>query len=203
MRQGALLIAGAVFTVAACGCMPGALRDQPFLVNPETFSPDNQILIAPNEPGPAAYAVLFDKVLDVVDDYFELESENRYDGRIVAKPRISPGLEQPWKPGSPNFFERALATTQTYRHRCFVLIQPAEDGGYLVGVTVFKELEDLPKPSHGSAGGASFRSTSTIERQFEIVDPTIVDANWIPKGRDYPLEQRILEKIQRALRGQE
>lgn len=183
--------------------MPGALRDQPPLVNPETFSPDNQILITPNEPGPAAYAVLFDKVLDVIDDYFDIESQNRYDGRIVARPRISPGLEQPWKPGSPDLYERALATVQTYRQRCFVLIQPAEDGGYLIGVTVFKELEDLPKPAHDSAGGATFRSTSTIERQFEIVDPAIVDTNWIPKGRDCALEQRILNKIQRQLRGRD
>lgn len=200
MRQSLFIVVAAI-VLAGGGCLPRGLREQPFLVSPETYSPDNQILIAPNEPGPGAYAVLFDKVLDVVDDYFDIESESRYDGRIVAKPRISPGLEQPWKPGSPNFFERALATTQTYRHRCFVLIQPAEDGGYLVGVTVFKELEDLPRPTRESAGGASFRSTATIERQFEIVDPTIIDTHWIPKGRDYPLEQRILEKIQCELRG--
>jgi hypothetical protein len=196
MRQG-LLIA---LLLAAGGCASGSLRNPQTLVRPETFSPDNQITITPSEAGPAAYAVLFDRVLDVIDDYFDIESENRYDGRIVAKPRICPGIEQPWKPGSPDFFERALATAQTYRHRSFVLIQPSEDGGYIIGVTVFKELEDLPKPSRDSAGGANFRSTATIERQFEIVDPSIVDTNWIPKGRDFALEQKILNKIQRQLR---
>ena len=64
-----------------------------------------------------------------------------------------------------------------------------------MSLTVFKELEDLPKPERAAAGGAAFRSDPSIDREFEIVDPTVVSHVWIPKGRDVPLEQKILRKI--------
>ncbi len=154
----------------------------------------NQIQFLTDNPGGEAYAVLFDKILDVVDDDFDIAYANRYDGRIETQPRIAAGLEQPWKAGSPSVFDRLLYSCQTYRHRAFVLIQPVERG-YTVSVTVFRELEDLPKPDHAAAGGAAFRSDPSIDREFEIVDPTIVSYVWIPKGRDVPLEQKILRKI--------
>src|SRR5207302_1341106 len=135
----------------------------------------------------------------IVDDYFEISVENRYEGRIETFPRIAPGLEQFWKEGSPDFDERVLATLQTIRHRAVVLIQPAEDGGYFVEVTVYKELEDLPRPSHKTAGSAMFRSEATVERQFEVIDPTVYESNWIPMGRDTCLEQEILERIKGCL----
>jgi hypothetical protein len=135
----------------------------------------------------------------VVDDYFEISYANRYDGRIETFPAIAPDLGQWWKYGSPDFYGRLLATTQTIRHRASVLIQPADDGGFFVQVTVFRELEDLPRPLRQTAGGAIFRTQSSVERQFEVIDPTVQDAGWVPLGRDPCIEQAILAKIKSCM----
>lgn len=149
--------------------------------------------------GPDSYALVYEKVLDVLTEYFEIAYANRYDGRLETHPRIAPGLEQPWKPGSPNFRERLLATLQTMRHRAFVLIQLADDGGFFVQVVVYRELEDLAKPLRAAAGGTGFRGDTTVERQYEVIDPAVYDSNWIPQGRDHYLEKAILEKIKKCL----
>jgi len=149
--------------------------------------------------GPTSYGQVFEKVLDVMAEYFEISYSNRYDGRIESFPRIAPGVEQPWKPGSPSWYERVLATFQTIRHRAFMLIQPADDGGFFVHVTVYRELEDLPRPTHYTAGAAAFRGDNSVERQFEVVDPAVFDSHWIPIGRDHCLEQAIVDKIRKCL----
>jgi hypothetical protein len=173
--------------------MSGPLLDNPARVPSASVHADGNPLYIPL--GPLAYGLVFEKVYDVIDDYFEIAYANRYDGRIETFPRIAPGLEQPWKPGSPDFHQRLLATLQSIRHRAIVLIQPADNGGFFVDVRVFKELEDVARPIRSTAGAASFRSDNTIERQFEVVDPTVVDSNWIPLGRDVKLEQVILKRL--------
>jgi hypothetical protein len=149
--------------------------------------------------GPTSYGTVFEKVFDVVSEYFEIAYANRYDGRIESFPRVAPGLEQPWRPGSPDLYQRLLATFQSIRHRCFVLIQLADDGGFFVQVVVFRELEDVPKPIRSTAGAASFRSDSTVERQFEVIDPAVFDRCWAPMGRDQCLENAIIKKIKKCL----
>jgi hypothetical protein len=181
------------------GCATGPLVDNPVLVRPEKVGGCENPVYIPL--GPDAYSLVFDKVFDVVDDYFDIAFANRYDGRIETYPRIAPGLGQPWKPGSPDFYQRALASFQSIRHRAIVLITVAEDGGYFVDVKVLKELEDLAVPAFASAGSASFRSFPTVERQYEIVDASLFEPSWIPidrRGRpmrDHLLEQVILERI--------
>jgi hypothetical protein len=83
-----------------------------------------------------------------------------------------------------------------------VAIQPAETGGYLVQVVVYKELEDNPRPIKATAGAAAFRSDNSVERQFEVVDPSVVDNAWIPQGREVNLEQAILQRILGKLKDQ-
>jgi hypothetical protein len=179
------------------GCMTGPLIDNPGVVYPqEQHAVENPIYIP---LGPQSYGAVFEKVIEVIDDYFEISYANRYDGTITTFPRISPGLEQPWKAGSPDVDQRLEATLQTMRHRAEVLIQPADDGGFFVRVTVYKELEDLPRPSRSTAGSASFRSDNTVERQFEVIDPTVFESTWIPMGRDVPLEQVILQKLKSCM----
>jgi len=184
-----------VMAASVGGCMSNPLPDNPLLARADPFDTSNQILLTPANPGPEAYAVLFEKVLDSVDDIFDIAYASRYDGQIEAQPRIAPGLEQFFKPGSPNLYNRVLCTLQTYRHRVFVLIQP-EAEGYRVNVTAFLELEDIPNPSRDTGSGAAFRSDHPVERVYEVVDPSVVSTTWIPKGRDTPLEQKILRKIQ-------
>jgi hypothetical protein len=179
------------------GCATGPLLDNPAMLFPDpSVTVENPVFIP---QGPMSYNPVFDKVIDAVSGYFEIADYNRYEGRIETFPRIAPGFEQFWKPGDPDFDQRLLATLQTIRHRATVLIQPADNGGFFIQVTVFKELEDLARPIRATAGAAIFRSDPTIERQFEVIDITHVDSNWIPLGRDTKLEQVILQKLKKCL----
>jgi hypothetical protein len=182
----------AVAVTALSGCATGPLIDNPMGLNTPEVTVENPVFLP---QGPLYYNALFGKVLDIVDDYFPIAVMERYDGRIETFPAISPGLEQWWKPGSPDFDQRLQATLQTIRHRAVILIKPADDGGYFVQVTVYKELEDLPRPVRQTAGDATFRQSNTVERQFEVIDPTVFESMWIPIGRDFALEQEILRKI--------
>ena len=139
---------------------------------------------------------MFEKAIDVLDDYFELYPPNPYDGRIVTKPRIAPGYEQFWVPGNPDARGRLLATFQTIRQTATVRIWAGERGGYLVYVVVEKELEDLPRPTQVRIGNAVFQESPTVDRQFEVVGPdSTPDLTWFRVGRDYALEQQILRRI--------
>jgi hypothetical protein len=175
------------------GCAVGPLLENPLLVRTAKVVPLENPVYVPQ--GPLAYARLFDKCIDVVDDYFEIAYASRYDGRIETFPAVAPGIEQPWKPGSPDFYQRLYAFCQSVRHRAIVLITTADDGGYFIDVKVLKELEDLPQPVRSTAGAATFRLQPTIQREFEIIEPTFYQAGWIPIGRDLKLEQVLLERI--------
>ncbi|MBM4068583.1 MAG: hypothetical protein FJ271_06510 [Planctomycetes bacterium] len=143
---------------------------------------------------------MFENVLQVLgDNGFEIAESNRYDGRIETVPRIAPGVIQFLKPGSPVFYERALATLQSYRHRVSILIQPADNGGFFLEVIARKELEDVPRPIKQTAGAAIFRTDNSVERQFEVIDPTVFDSTWIFKGRDPDLEQKLIQRLMRLM----
>ncbi|MFM7151986.1 MAG: hypothetical protein ACKO23_19335 [Gemmataceae bacterium] len=147
--------------------------------------------------GPMAYARVFETIEDILSDYFPISYANRYDGRIETLPVIAPGIEQPWKAGSPDLYQRLLAYFQTIRHRSIVVITTADDGGYFVDVKVLKELEDMPVPFRLTAGEATYRMLPTVERQYEVVTGEILDPSWIPIGRDVKLEQVILKRLSR------
>ena len=190
--------AGAVLALSG-GCASGPLLDNPALV---AAAPG-----APAEPNPAfvplgpySYSVVFENVLRVLADFeFEVLESNRYDGRIETLPRVAPGILLACKPGSPEISERILATFQSYRHRVTVVIQPAEGGGFFVHVMAFRELEDVPRPIRATAGAAIFRTDNNVERQYEVIDPTVFESHWIPRGRDYSLEQAILQCLKKCM----
>jgi hypothetical protein len=175
------------------GCSTGPLQENPVFIRPDKVVLQENPLYVPQ--GPMSYARVFEKVLDVLDDNFEIAYANRYDGRIETFPTIAPGYEQPWKPGSPDPYQRLLATLQTIRHRAIVLISTADDGGYFIDVKVLNEMEDLPVPIRATAGMASFRLNSTIQHQYEVIEPNVFMANWIPMGRDHQLEQVLLQRL--------
>jgi hypothetical protein len=149
--------------------------------------------------GHDSYGQVFENVLaTLIAEGFEIQEANRYDGRVEALPRIAPGVGLFFKPGSPSFRERLLATFQTYRHRVSVVIQPADSGGYFVEIVARKELEDLERPLRATAGASFFRNDNNVERQFEVIDPTVVGSGWIYRGRDHALEQRIIDRLKRC-----
>jgi hypothetical protein len=192
-----MALAGALALLGSGCTATGPLLDNPFRVEPAAAVVVENPVYVPL--GPPSYGAVFEKVLSVLGDYFVIASANRYEGRILTHPRIAPGYERPFTPGSPDCESRLLATCQSIRHFAVVTIAAAEDGGFWIDVKVYKELEDVPQPSHATAGAAIFRSDSTVERQYEVIEGFFTDSRWIPLGQDVKLEQEILCRLRKCL----
>jgi len=144
----------------------------------------------------------WNQTVDAVDDYFRIEREDRVrliggvltEGRIDTYPTIGSTIFEPWRRDSTPGYEKVHATLQSIRRRATVRVIPVE-GGYLLDVVVQKELEDLDKPEHATAGGATLRHDGTIVRQEGPPGRYSVTLGWIPIGRDVTLEQRILADV--------
>jgi hypothetical protein len=196
---------GCVGLCALFGCVSGPALDNPqqFELREGPFDVENPVVVAPRATSDESYRIVFEQILDAIDDYFPIASAKPLSGKIVCKPTIAPGYEQPWRPGSPDFQERLTATTQQMRYRCEVDIRAAEPSGYLIGVVVYKELKDTPVPTLPNTSVAIFNDGATVDRDYQIVEAIAPTANlpsgsrWIPKGRETAIEQKILKKIQR------
>ena len=79
-------------------------------------------------------------------------------------------------------------------------VTPAPDG-YLIHVTVLKELEDVSRPEFSTIGGAAERHDGTVVRTTPLRGSEPVSLGWIQIGRDPALEQQILYEIQYRLMG--
>lgn len=187
----------AAAVAAGGGCVSAPPLDNPVAVRPAE-AVENPVTVSPGVPTPESYREVFEKCIDVIDDYFVILSANPTDGRIVTKPRTAPGYEQIWKGGNPDPRERLLATFQSIRQTAAVEIRVGERGGYLVGVVVEKELEDLPKPARQLSGAAIFQEGPTVDRQLDVVGAAgvaPVTTQWFRIGRDSATEQLILRRI--------
>jgi hypothetical protein len=199
LRLRAAAIMGGGVAVASSGCLSGAPLDNPVLVRGAVEPIENPVLVSPGQPTAASYREVFEKVVDVLGSYFDLQTPNPYDGRIVTKPRVAPGYEQFWKAGNPDPRQRLFATLQSVRQTATIEIRAGERGGYLVYVVVEKELEDVSKPIRSTIGNASFQESPTVERRAEIVAPdTTGDRIWFKIGRDYAFEQEILRRVRQC-----
>jgi hypothetical protein len=149
---------------------------------------------------------LHNQAVDAVDDYFRIEREERIrviggvltEGRIDTFPITGSTIFEPWRRDSTPGYEKLHATLQSVRRRALVRMIPTE-GGYLLDVVVQKELEDLDKPEHSTAGGATLRHDGTIVRQEGASGRYSTTLGWIPLGRDVSLEQRILADMRARL----
>jgi hypothetical protein len=145
---------------------------------------------------------LWNNAVDAVDDYFRIEREERVrliggvmtEGRIDTFPTSGSTLLEPWRRDSTPGYEKLHATLQPIRRKATLRVIPTE-GGYLVDVVVQKELEDLDKPEHATAGGATLRYDGTLVRQQNAPGRYSATLGWIPIGRDCSLEQRILADL--------
>jgi hypothetical protein len=190
---------------AALMALGAGCQNAPKLLEGPVFVPAGSTIVHDQNPvfiplGPNAYGQVFENCLTVLGDYgFEIQESNRYDGRIACLPRVSPGLGLFMKPGSPDLWDRLLATTQSFRHQVSLAIQPADNGGFFIEVMARKELEDLPRPVRSTVGGAVFRNELTVERQFEVIDSAFFGSGWIYRGRDVPLEQEIIRRLKKCM----
>ncbi len=188
-----------VMCLTVCGCAttyfpgfgPGAAPSQP---NPVTISLRNRELA-------------FNTLVDVVDDYFDIRREERVrlagdvltEGRIETLPVIGASVLEPWRGDSVSSRSRWESTLQTIRRRAIIRVIPVESG-VQVEVMVLKELEDVRKPISATASAATFpRYDTSLERFQQTVGEFPIEAGWIPQGRDFELEQRIIAQLRQKL----
>lgn len=146
-----------------------------------------------------SYDALWETTVRVLEKYFDIAYESRYDGRIETKPLASANLLEFWRPDAVDFRERVEATLQTIRRRGFVLIQPSPAGGFAITVEIYKELEDLRQPAYATFGGGTFIPSIQPISETIVTSPISATDGWISLGRDQKLEARILHELNERL----
>ena len=191
MRLRMRLIAVAVATSAAlgpagCATVNKVMAPKPLCENP---------MVVPVTD----FDTVWRETVAVLDEYFDIRSENRLARTIVTDPIIGATLLEPWRGDSVGLDDRLESTLQTMRRFALVQIKEVPGRGYSVNVEVMKELENMAKPDRQTAGRAVFNNDFPINRTREIVGPVPIPISWIPRGRDTRLEQVILNRIRDAL----
>jgi hypothetical protein len=178
MRNGFLIVVAVLMSsLAGCASVPVVVENPLFV--------------------PAAdFENVWQQTIEVMDDYFDVASENRISRRIESYPQVAATLLEPWHRDSVDLHDRAEATLQSERRRAFATVRDVE-GGFMVEIEVHKELEDLPFPVRSTSGEALFRNELPLHRETEIVGPLPVARGWIHQGRDWKLESRILDDLGR------
>jgi len=145
--------------------------------------------------------VAWERTIDVVHDYFDVARENRIlgsqPGIIETRYRIGASVLEPWHHDSHGLNNRIESSLQSIRRKAIISLTPAE-GGYLVSVEVFKEIEDLPGIANNTAGGATFHQAAPLRRDLDLVTGQSSPSGWIPIGRDELLEDEMLRRLQLA-----
>jgi hypothetical protein len=151
----------------------------------------------------------WNQLVNAMDDYFKIRREERVreiggtllEGRIETRPTIGSTIFEPWRRDATPGFEKLHGTLQSIRRTGEMRVIPTE-GGYLIDLAVYKELEDLPQPENATIGGAVLRTDNSLVRNAAEEFPLgagPVTVGWIPLGRDVSLEQRILADINARL----
>jgi hypothetical protein len=155
---------------------------------------DNPLIVPSGD-----FEKIWRETVAVIDVPFDIRFENRVSRTIVTDPVIGATLLEPWRSDTVGLDDRFESTLQTMRRFARVQIDPVPGRGFAIKVEVFKELEDLAKPDRQSAGRAVFNNDFPVNRTREIVGPVPIPLQWIPRGRDYHLEQVLLNRIRDAL----
>jgi len=199
---GWLLGAGALMLLFS-GCFTG-------LYNPSGAGPtDPNVVATINNPLLLPVAdrdFLWVQLVDMVDDYFHIEREERNqvvgdtltEGRIVTRPMIGSTLLEPWRSDSRPGYERLLSTVQSVRRKATVRVIP-EAAGYSVEILVVKELEDLDRPEFATIGSATRRHDGSLTDGELDAERGPVTLGWISLGRDTALEQEMLKQLRSRL----
>jgi hypothetical protein len=188
-----VLVMLAMSIASGCGSLLYRFNSQP----PQHYVPN------PLPLPPAEDLFVWLQVVDVVDDYFRIMSEqpvqNRGDmileGRLETSYLIGASTAEPWRKDSTNGFERLQSTLQSIRRRAFVFVRPL-GAGYEVEVVVQKELEETDRSLDASEGAVTTTRDNTVaRRRRETTQEGPMTVGWIPLGRDESLEQLILQDI--------
>lgn len=175
-----LIIGSAAFLATGCRSLPAHV-DNPTLV------------------GTSDYDTVWNTTIEVVEYYFDVVYENRYDGRIETQPVVSATFFEPWLMDVVTFRDRMEATLQTIRRRAFVLVQPSPTGGFTVAVEVYKELENSYLQSSTFIPQTALITSIEPVRESLVTSAVAPPAGWISMGRDSALEDRIIDEIHKKL----
>lgn len=145
------------------------------------------------------FNLVWNKTVAAVNAHFPIASENRLARTIRSDTSPTGTLIEPWTPDTVTFRDRLEATLQTMRRYAVAHLEPSPEGGYLVKVEVYKELEDLTKPASQPAGRAAYYNDFPVNRTRETVGTIPTPLGWINMGRDPNLEQKILAELRDAL----
>ena len=61
-----------------------------------------------------------------------------------------------------------------------------------------KSWKTCPGPSARPMAPLRFAPNMTVERQYEVVEPFVLETTWIPLGRDTKIEQVILAQLKKC-----
>lgn len=135
----------------------------------------------------------------IIDEYpCQRSGETITEGLLRTKPQIGATCFEPWRRDSVNVTERQYATVQSMRRTAKVRVRHA-NGHYIIHVRVDKELEDLAQPSHARLPSATFRLDTQIPETNDPIAVQDYNEGWLPQGRDFALEQSILNQLQLRL----
>jgi hypothetical protein len=158
-----------------------------------------------NNPVPLAEQdpeFLWLQIVDVVDDYFRIKSEQRFrrdseqwlEGRIETYPEIGATSYEPWRKDAIWGFQRWQSTFQTIQRTCYIRVTPMATG-YAMHVEVIKELEDVDRSASSGEGAAAIRHDGGVVRSDNQLLGLPINLGWIRQENDTELEQRILREI--------
>ena len=188
------LVTLAVFLPAAvAGCAANPPVTHPEWQTSNVFY-GNPALLPVRDP-----EVAWETVVDVVDDYFQIQWEIPVrlagnvplEGQLVTFPEVGSTLFEPWRRDSVGPYDKLESTLQSIRRQATVRVMPVPNG-YLVDVAVSKELEEVTQPMHATAGAATFRNDSSLTRVVSPVGEQAITRDWIAMGRDTALEQHLI-----------
>lgn len=178
------------------GCPPGYAPAQAAPVAAPASVYANPIFIPIADPQCA-----WETIVDVVDDYFRIDMTQEEPTRMVNNvptegsfttfPEVSPTIFEPWRHDTVDSEQRLENTMQTMRRFAAVHATPAQ-GGYLVEITVSKQLEDNIRPDQSTVGSATFRYDSTLTGIVNPINAEPTTEGWISRGRDASMEQHII-----------
>jgi len=188
--------------VAGCGVVLA-----PWLGPRAVTVPTKQLIPNPMFVPIADREMLWNQLVDELDDYFRIAREQRVqesggvltEGRIETHPAPGATVLEPWRRDSTPGFERLEATLQSIRRRATVRVIPRE-GGYFVEVQVLKDLEDVSQPERSTISSPTRRYDTSLPRGDTNTQTGPQTLGWICIGRDTSLEQQILTELMARLK---
>lgn len=197
LRFVAAVVVGAALGAIPLGCSHHALVPPADGVATGTLTVENPLFVPIVD-----HEFVWDQVVDEIDDYFKISREERVqvvgnvltEGRIETYPIAGATLLEPWRKDAATPYEKMFSTLQSVRRHAVVRVAPSQ-GGYSIEVAVFKELEDVSRPEHATAGGTSLRHDGSMVRVDLDSEVSPVTLGWIPQGRDVALERQIINRL--------